>query len=243
MRRRRRLLHLLSVCALSMAVVAAGLPGQPWTPSPAFADDGVELAPAGPPPGPLSDANRVPVVADIEQNGVVAPEDSPPDPDHASTPEGNVSDNAPLPEEGSPSFDVYAAGTPGAGHLALVYRGVVNEQTNDGSWVPIDPVVTTDETGWAVEAPRYSAHLPSALGPGTPISFTNSRGTLSSAPQGIDPAAPVNGTYDGTSVTYAQALPGIDLRYTPTPQGLKEDAVLASMESGSSFSYDLATSG
>lgn len=92
--------------------------------------------------------------------------------------------------------------------------------------------------GWEADTGDAVVSLPEDLAK-EGVGFASGQGSLEISPVGA--AAPA--TKDGTIVTYADALPGVDLRYWVTPGGYKEAAVLNEKGAGDGLSWSITSSG
>ncbi|MBI4261392.1 MAG: DNRLRE domain-containing protein, partial [Actinobacteria bacterium] len=172
-------------------------------------------------PTPLTDADRIPVPAPTDLNGVLDPPLGTPEFGDALTPEGIFSDEFLVPEEGEASMDVYAPGPDVGAHLAVVSADLFNVLAPDGKWE--DAALVADGTGWSLQAGAFTAQLPASLGPDSPVTFEVAGHVVGAVPVGVKGAP---GTVEGTTVRYEGALPGADLVYEITATGVKEEVVL-----------------
>jgi RHS repeat-associated protein len=226
---RRRAFRLLLSAFVSVAVLAGGLPagaqeGDPAIEGPPGAQ-AIEIAPPDPPPPPLSEADRIPVLPEGQEVPVEleeAPLEWPP----GEPVEEAAEDLIPVHEESGPDIDVFAV-PEGGEHFALVYPLDVNYQNEDGDWVKIDESLVAEPGGWVNEGGPYTVHFPEVLDPTTPVRFEVPEGSLETALVGHELLG--EGEADASSVTYEEALPGTDFVYRLTPVGYKELVVLHSL--------------
>jgi hypothetical protein len=99
----------------------------------------------------------------------------------------------------------------------------------------------TDRTGvrLGVDVDGGTVTLPRRLG-GTGLSARSAAGDWLKL--GLIGARPTTARFTTSTARYRSALPGIDVRMTAVPQGMKEDLVLASRRSASTISYTLQLS-
>ncbi|MGI8916875.1 MAG: hypothetical protein ACR2JY_24400, partial [Chloroflexota bacterium] len=118
--------------------------------------------------------------------------------------------------------------------------GSLNYQDQHGAWQPIDDMLVPDATaGYAYtnRANRYQLQLPSQLG-ASPIQLSLAGQTLGFTALG----AGGRPTLAGTSASYANAWPGVDVTDAAVPDGLKENLTLASAAAPHAFSFRLSLS-
>jgi RHS repeat-associated protein len=123
---------------------------------------------------------------------------------------------------------------------ALVYGGSVNYPDSRGTWQPIDDTLvpsTAAGYAWQNQANRYTLLLPSTLS-GGPIAFRSPTGTISLQLAGARGTASVS----GASITYASALPGINVTLTAEQDAVKESLVLTGASSATALVYSLGLS-
>lgn len=105
----------------------------------------------------------------------------------------------------------------------------------DDTWQPIDNrLVPTGLGGYRNKANSFTtefAPLPTA------VSLTTPEGALTMAPIGAAAALPEAA---GDTVTYQNAWPGVDLRYSVQPDGVKEDIVVRQRPVTNRFSFAVA---
>lgn len=112
------------------------------------------------------------------------------------------------------------------GTFQLVENTVpVRVKTSTG-WTPLDPNLTTDSDG--LLAPK-AADTPVEFGAGgdtvlARIRTKTGKWLVESSPFGTLPRP----TVDGAAATYAEVLPGVDLRVTATAQGMSEVLIIKS---------------
>jgi RHS repeat-associated protein len=225
--------------AVGVALVAASLIAAPRTvaqeaePTPEATDDAA--ADQGPPVEipPPSDADRIPVPAPVNYNGVLDPELAAPDFGEGASPEAIFSDETAKPAQGDVDVDVYAPEPGVGGHLAVVSAGVFNAESANGKW--LDAALTDDGDGWSFSGEGFAVRFPATLGPETPVVYERDGLTIATVPDDVKASA---GIASGLEVRYADALPGADLLYTVTPDGYKE-RVLLSEEASPALSWTL----
>lgn len=199
-------------------------PGQPakGLTSPATPDRGGPLgpppegAPAQPPPPPAVPA--------------AVPSAPPARPGPRGYVEGQSRE---LPERRTETSREYA--NPDGTRATQVSAGPMNFM-RDGAWTPIDSTVVADPAGgWRSAANSWTAHF-GALSDG--VAIESDRGAIRWQPRGAAAADPVvaNAPGGGT-VLYADAWPGVDLRYTVRPDGVKEEILLKRRGTASSFVF------
>jgi RHS repeat-associated protein len=122
---------------------------------------------------------------------------------------------------------------------ARLYGSPVNFKADDGSWQPIDTRLVPDgKGGIANKAGPFSVHFGAAASQSSLVSLTENDsslsfgldGALQSSSSALLPpsptATPVVGGSASDTLTYADALPGVDVRYQVLGQALKEELVL-----------------
>lgn len=126
------------------------------------------------------------------------------------------------------------------GTQATIYWSApIESQDATGAWHLIDPSLQpTLGGGWHDASDSASLQLPAALGP-APVTVTTPSSTVSFSLVGA--AAP--GTVSGTTVTYPEALPGVDVSYQSRPGALKESLTLSGPASQRQFSYAASATG
>jgi RHS repeat-associated protein len=204
---------------------------------PSLADQPIEL-PA--PPPPIDDADRYPVIAPVNLDGIpadatkVAPgEKDPTDPSEA------VADAALVPVAGASNIDVFAPAAGEGTHVALVYPQDVNEQTLDGKWNDISFALSEDGKGWGATIQGTTLVFPATLSQDTPVSAAFAEGSISIAPVGTS----AKGSSDGFTVTYASAFPSTDFSYRAVPGGYSEEVVFADASAKPELTYAITTAG
>ena len=136
----------------------------------------------------------------------------------------------------------------------VLYGGAVNYQDANGDWQPIDNSLVrgaSPDVALRNAAAPVEVSLPPVLGAGPvrvaddgiSVAFTlqDAKGTPSpglakSLPRAASDAAAK------ASATYANALPGVDVSYTVTAEGVKEDLVLAGPDATTTFDFTVETS-
>jgi hypothetical protein len=131
----------------------------------------------------------------------------------------------------------------------VFYGGAVNYQDARGDWQPIDNrLVPGTSPGAALRnaAAAVELSLPPVLGAGPvrvagddiSVGFTL-QGAKATPSPGLSKGlpGPASDTAAQASATYANALPGVDVTYTATANGVKEDVVLTGPEAATTFDF------
>lgn len=121
-----------------------------------------------------------------------------------------------------------------------LFPGSVNYRAGDASWQKIDDSLVPDTApGYAYQnkANRYHLRLPASLN-GAPVRIEEGGEWVSFALVGAS-GRPV---VDGSTATYEGALPGVDAVLTSENDQVKENLLLSSAQSTSTFDYRLQTS-
>ncbi len=228
---------LATLCLLAQAVIvqipavaAAAVGANP-------ANQPITLAPT---PPPITGDQRIPVFVEPQLDGI--PADAPqvaPGVSDPADPESAVAGAAAVPLEGQASLDAFADAPSQGTHVALVYPADVNDQGRQGYWHDIWLALTATTGGWSATLDGITVSFPSVLSEQTPITSDLADGSIAIAPVGVEAA----GTSDGTTVTYADALPGVDLIYRAVPGGYSEQVVFKSAAASTQLSYAIHTSG
>ncbi len=231
------------VVALATLVVAAGLLP---TRDRAEAEQGRAplFAPVGEPPGPIPAKDRMPVLSLWDENGVRDPKEVPITLPRSVSPDRLMPGATRLPSMGGPNFNVFGVGPDAAAHVAQVFPQDVNYRAASGSWEDLRSRVVPDPGyGWMATVRGVTVHFPTHLTSSTPVRIDlPDVGSLSAVPQGLDGAAPA-GEVSGGTVTYRDALPHIDLAYSPTLGGYKEAIVLKNQGASGELSYAIQAPG
>jgi RHS repeat-associated protein len=119
----------------------------------------------------------------------------------------------------------------------VVFAEPVHFRSADGTWTPIDPALVAGGGGWRNAAARHQLSLPRRLQDG-PVRVADGQDFVEFGLRGAAAA----GSVEGAAATYSDALSGVDVVYTSTPEGVKEDLVVHSVEAGNEFVFDVATS-
>lgn len=187
---------------------------------------------------PLTEVDRAPVPVGEPLDGIVDPKVAPPAlPGPAASPLAALGAALPVPEAGGPQQDAFSPGEGVGDHFALLSADVFNVQDPEGRWV--DAALVPDDYGWSLATPAFTVRFPKVLASDTPVVYETAGGRIDTVPAGV---APVPGEASGTTVTYAGALPGTDLRYEVTAAGLKEHVVLRKGASGE-LAWDVRAEG
>jgi YD repeat-containing protein len=121
-----------------------------------------------------------------------------------------------------------------------IYQGPVNYKTSDGDWAPINTTLGETGTRWQEKANDTGATF-AAQGSDEEL------GTLSNGTQSVSfslaGAATVTGAADGSSITYADILPGTDVTETATATGISESLTLRSPNVATDWIFPLKLTG
>jgi RHS repeat-associated protein len=140
-----------------------------------------------------------------------------------------------LTEERTENSTVFA--NPDGTETLRVYQAPAFTADADGDLVPVDPdLERTGDGRWSPAAAADVSFAPVA-GETDIIRFGAGEGQIQ---YGLDDAAPVAARVDGHQVTYAEVLPGTDLRYTVAGWGAKADLILADQHAGIEWTFPLA---
>jgi RHS repeat-associated protein len=117
----------------------------------------------------------------------------------------------------------------------------MNYRDAAGAWQAIDTTLAKKGSRWAEKSNSIVATFGATadasrvgeldLGSGRDFGF------------GLDGASGVTGSVSGSTVTYAGVAPGVDLRLSPTVDGLKEAIVLHSAATAKAWTFDLDLTG
>jgi RHS repeat-associated protein len=126
----------------------------------------------------------------------------------------------------------------GRGMVTRVYPGAVHFKDAHGKWAQIDDTVEQAGGKLRNRRNRYQLELPDRLA-GQQVKIGEGGDWLSFGLNGAGgaPAAPKN-----NAATFADALPGVDVKYAAQPSSVKEELVLAGPDSPADFSFDVAGS-
>ena len=119
----------------------------------------------------------------------------------------------------------------------VFYGGPVHYRDDQGAWQPIDTALVPSAEAGALRnsAGPVQLSLPAALGSGpvratrdgVSVAFTM-RGATGTPSPGTPQSLPATSEAAAkASVTYANAVEGVDVSYSAMPEGVKEDVVLA----------------
>ena len=116
----------------------------------------------------------------------------------------------------------------------------VNLSDGQGGWEPIDTtLVAAAGGGWTAGNVGYELTLPASLdGAAAKVAGDGARVELL-----LDGAAGTAGQVSGSTVTYRDVLPGVDVEMTAAPEGLRTFAVLKSAEAQAALPWQLRTDG
>jgi len=124
---------------------------------------------------------------------------------------------------------------------AEIFSGPVHYRDIDGAWKEIDTrLEPSEKAGFAHSATknRFKSHL-----------AADAKGRHAVELEGIEFAFTADvleaalGTVEDSSITYANAWPDADLKYTVLPMGIKEDIILKSRPSVSQFRFIVKSGG
>lgn len=102
-----------------------------------------------------------------------------------------------------------------------------------GEWVPIDSTLRTDRSGLIVSG---SNSFTASFDPTVPgVTVRNGKDSVTFLP--VDGAASSKAVVDGSTVTYTSVWPSVDVRYTVTETGVKEDLVVTGPTTRSKFEF------
>jgi RHS repeat-associated protein len=138
-------------------------------------------------------------------------------------------------------------------HLVKITLDPQNYQDAQGTWHKIDTSLvhidaSTPEdgiiyegTGWTNEDGPVKVFFPDTLSPDTPVTWSAEQGSLSIVPLGLTEkvAAEANKEW----VNYPGVLSNVDVAYTATAMGYKENVTFAKPPSDTSAQWDVQTSG
>ncbi|WP_316743236.1 LamG-like jellyroll fold domain-containing protein [Streptomyces sp. MK7] len=123
-----------------------------------------------------------------------------------------------------------------------MYQAPVNYQVRKGKWAPIDVDVRAGPDGrWHEKANSLAVDFGAKATDSALASLAVDSGHRIA--YSLKGAAPVKGTADGSTVTYAGALDATDLKVAPTATGVKESVVLHSAVAGNSWTFPLSLKG
>jgi RHS repeat-associated protein len=232
---RRRTSRSIVVVFLLSGTVAYGLPAQ--FASRATAD--TTTSPGEAPP-PISDAERQPVDATVDQPTAKVTPDIP----DGDTPAEIVDDQTEIPSQETSTASAYRDSD--GGHLLDITPTAQNFQAPSGTWQDIDTTLVATDGGYRSAAGPTQLFLPDPLSASSPIRLTLPQGTLAVLPLGPSGGAgspEAHPAVDGSIAEYADAFPGVDLNYQSIPGGYKEGVVLTTQPAGDRFAWDVTTTG
>ncbi|WP_329576548.1 LamG domain-containing protein [Kitasatospora sp. NBC_01250] len=124
-----------------------------------------------------------------------------------------------------------------------ISQSPINYQDANGTWQKIDTSVdgAAGDGRYHEKANSLAVDFAAKAADSSLASFKVAGGHALS--YGLQGAAPVAGTADGSDVSYPEILPGTDLTLTTTPTGLKESIVLRSAQAGNSWTFPLTLDG
>ncbi|GAA3644072.1 polymorphic toxin-type HINT domain-containing protein [Lentzea roselyniae] len=120
-------------------------------------------------------------------------------------------------------------------------QSAINYRKTDGSWAPIDTTFVGTPDGWRNAADQVDLRLSSRANPNSLVrlKFDDQHEVAF----GLQGTAASTGVANGSSVTYAKVLPGVDLRFEAQPGGVKEVMVLESADAPNSWTFPLHLKG
>ena len=232
-RRPRRWAVLLSITTGSLLLAAPPAPGQQGV-----SLEQPEQRQADPLPRALPPSRRVPVLAELDEDGMRNPPVADLQLRAGATPEEPFPGAMALPRKGGPNYDVFAL--PGAGeHVAVVSPDDVNVQDGQGRWVRAADRLEAVGEDWEGDLSPVRVRLPRRLGT-SGVSLTLSEGTIETAPVGLVDDA--TGARQGDRIVYENAEPATDFRYHLVPGGYAEEVVLKGPRAPGVFAFELRVS-
>ena len=167
------------------------------------------------------------VAADVHQHGGLRGDLTP---DQVAIPKGGEE----VPSLGTERSRTWAK--PDGSLVTRVWNRPVNVKTAAG-WKAIDNTLKASQAGGFVKGEGgYDLRVPSSLA--EPVRLRDGDRWIELRLQGSDAAAKVT----GSSATYANAGKGADLKLTAFDDAIKEDLVLAGVDSQNSFTYEVGLS-
>ncbi len=243
-----------AACIASLALIAGTFPAVTATADPQVtpADQQVLLAEPGPPPKALTDADRIPPLAALDEDGQRNPESVAlvlPDELATASPGDETADASaqgivPVPEQSAPTVDVFAFGDPDAAHAAVVSTVPVNTQAADGTWQDVQ-LAPEPGQGWTATIPNGSLLFPEKLTSETPVQATFGPFTIGTSPIESDASAVGGIVADDRpgSITYPEVLVATDFVYSATAAGYEEFVVLKDKSASSTVSWTIEAPG
>lgn len=128
-------------------------------------------------------------------------------------------------------------GGSGAQRMARVYSRSVNYQAGSGAWEPIDNALVAASGEFRNKAGWFDVRLPSRVAGGD-VAVREGSARVAFSLRGAD--AP--GVASGSKMTYAGALPGVDVSYEVMSDWLKELITLKSGSAQRAFVFDVKLS-
>jgi hypothetical protein len=125
---------------------------------------------------------------------------------------------------------------------ARLFDTAVNFRDLDGAWRRIDNRLVGTGAGWRNAGNSYALALPTELGTQRGVRFSVGGGANAAWVESSLQGAAGRGAALGSSVTYAGALPGVDVVHEATNATAKESLLLDSLGAGGVFRYDVRTS-
>jgi RHS repeat-associated protein len=139
------------------------------------------------------------------------------------------------------SSSVRFFGTPEDGyHVAELFTGPVNYETEAGVWAPIETTLEPTNGGFQNGSGPFDVFFPTTLTPTSGVDFRSDGVGLSSFMLG---ASPSNADAGETSVTYRDVRPQTDVRFDVTTSGYSEKLTLHSSNAPDHFDYRVETDG
>lgn len=160
-------------------------------------------------------------------------------------------------KEDSTSASAYASVYPLMGkgnHLVKITLDPQNYQDAQGAWHKIDTSlvhtapgadpgdgIIYEGSGWTNQDGPVKVFFPDALAPDSPVTWTVDQGSLSIVPLGL--SEKVVGQLDEEWVRYSGVLPAVDVAYSATAMGYKENVSFAEPPLDKSAQWDVQASG
>lgn len=114
----------------------------------------------------------------------------------------------------------------------------LNYQDDRGVWQAIDTTLVDVPGGFVSRSNRFRVQLPDTLR--EPVRLSQGDSWVSFALTGA--VGDARASVAGSTATYEDILPGVSVRYTSMPDGLKEDIVLAGLGAARSFVFEVEAS-
>ncbi len=144
-------------------------------------------------------------------------------------------------DQSSATTDVYLNAD--GSRTRRVYEGPANYRATDGTWQPIDLSLATGKDGRLDTRTPAAAAVTFARSAADPVLESVSAGAGQSIGYGLQGAAAVVPTVDGSTATYPSVLTGTDLQLQTFAGGYKETLVLTSADAPTSWVFPLTLHG